>query len=241
MGWLHKLLKGESDGESESGTAAATPNPAHLVPPVLPHLANHDPLADHERTYASTVCPSCQAPVEELPVTSVTCDACGEPIVVKSGEDGQWHLLREADVRAFEDEQERIRVEAYKADEEALLEAGFLTGDQQVDVVAESDYQDVLARLAGGRSTYGATTMVVALLSREPDHPHEKNAVRVDVGNETVGYIEKWNAKEIQPLLQKLEQAGRPAWVRAWIVGGWQDDHGDDSFRVRLDGLPTVS
>jgi len=39
----------------------------------------------------------------------------------------------------------------------------------------------------------------------------------------------------------KLEKAGRPAWVRAWIVGGWEDDPGDDSFRVRLDSLPKVS
>jgi hypothetical protein len=81
---------------------------------------------------------------------------------------------------------------------------------------------------------------VVALLSREPEHLHDKNAVRVDVGNETVGYIEKWNAKQIQPLLLKLEQAGRPAWVRAWVVGGWEDDTGENNFKVRLDGLPTV-
>jgi hypothetical protein len=84
-------------------------------------------------------------------------------------------------------------------------------------------------------------TAVVALLSREPNHPHDKNAVRIDVGDETVGYIEKVNARQIQPLMQKLEKAGRPAWVRAWIVGGWEDDPGDDNFRIRLDSLPKVS
>ena len=106
--------------------------------------------------------------------------------------------------------------------------------------VEEADYQEVLERLAGGRSSGGAMTAVAALLSREPGHPHDKNAIRVDVGNETVGYIEKWNAKEVRPLMQKLEQAGRPAWVRGWVVGGWEDDRGDTNFRIRLDSLPKV-
>ena len=238
MGWLHKLLNGESDQESES--VPATPSSAHLVPPNLPHLQNHDPAADHKRTFASKECPSCQTPVKPLPHETVMCKACREPIVVLSGEDGQWHLLREADVKAFDERQEQIRTESYAADEAALLEAGFLIGDQQVDVVEESHYQEVLERLAGGRSHSGAMKPVIALLTREPDHPHDKNAVRVDVDGETVGYIEKWDAKAIQPLMQKLEQAGRPAWVRGTIVGGWEDDGGDDTFRIRLDGLPKV-
>jgi|GEM_PF-2768286 len=239
MGWLHKLISGDSDGESES--VPAVPSPEHLVPPALPHLGSHDPAAAHKRGYASKVCPSCEAPIEKLSRSTTPCKACGEPIVVKSGEDGQWHLLREADLMAFEESQEQVRVERYKVDEQALLEAGFLTGDVQVDVVGESDYQEVLERMAGRRSQRGAMKAVIALLSREPDHPHDKNAIRVDVDSETVGYIEKWNAREIQPLMQKLEKAGRPAWVRAWIVGGWEDDRGDDNFKIRLDGLPKGS
>jgi uncharacterized protein YidB (DUF937 family) len=176
-----------------------------------------------------------------LPRETIICETCGEPIIVKSGEDGQWHLLREADIAAFEDHQEQIREEHFKVDQDALLEAGYLAGDQQVNVADESDYQDVLAKLAGGRSQSGAMKAVIALLSREPDHPHDKNAVRIDVGDETVGYVEKVNAKQIQPLMQKLEKAGRQAWVRAWIVGGWEDDPDDDNFRVRLDSLPKVN
>jgi len=239
MGWLHDLLHGESDGESES--VPVTPNPDHLVPPALPHLQSQDPAAAHKRGYASKVCPSCEAPIKKLVSRTTKCKTCAEPIVVKSGEDGQWHLMREADIAAFEERQEQARVERYEVDEQALLEAGFLVGDQQVDVVNDPDYQETLGKLAGGRSERGAIKGVIALLSREPDHPHDKHAVRVDVGNDTVGYIEKVNARQIQPLMQKLEKAGRPAWVRAWIVGGWEDDPGDESFRVRLDGLPKVS
>jgi uncharacterized protein YidB (DUF937 family) len=239
MGWLHDLLHGGSDGDSE--VVPATPNPDHLVPPTLPPLGSRDPAADHKRGYASKVCPSCEASIQQLHPYTTKCKTCEEPIVVKSGEDGQWHLLREADIAAFEDHQEQIREEHFKVDQDALLEAGYLAGDQQVNVADESDYQDVLAKLAGGRSKSGAMKAVIALLSREPDHPHDKNAVRIDVGDETVGYVEKVNAKQIQPLMQKLEKAGRPAWVRAWIVGGWEDDPDDDDFRVRLDSLPKVS
>jgi hypothetical protein len=238
MGWLHRLLSGESD--SESASVQATPNPAHLVPPVLPDLGRHDPAADHKRGFASKTCPSCEAPVKELSRTTQSCEACGKAIVVMSGEDGQWHLLREADAKAFEERQEQIRIESYKRDEEALLEAGFLAGDYHADVDGESAYQDVLERMAGGRSRTGVMKEVIALLSREPDHPHDKDAIRVDVDSETVGYLEKVNAREIQPLMQRLERSGRPAWVRAWIVGGWEGDKGSHNYRVRIDGLPKV-
>lgn len=238
MGWLHELLHGESDAESES--APAVPNPQHLVPPALPKLQGQDPAAAHKRGYASKDCPSCGARVNELPRETTTCETCGEPIVVKTGEDGQWHLLREADFMAFEARQEQIRAESFKADQEALLEAGFLIGDVQVDVVEASDYQDALVRLGGERSRAGSIEPVVALLSREPDHPHNKDAVRVDVGDATVGYIGKVDAKQIQPLMQRLEKAGRPAWVRGWVVGGWEGDPGDNNYRIRIDSLPAV-
>lgn len=238
MGWLHKLLGGDADGGSDS--VPAVPNPEHLVPPPLPRLETDDPASAQRRTYASKDCPSCDARVKDLTGETVICDNCGEPVVVKSGEDGQWHLLREADVKAFLDQQEQVRTERYKADQEALLEAGFLSGDVQVDVVDEADYQEALERLAGDRSRVGSIEPVVALLSREPSHRHDKDAVRIDVGNATVGYVVGRNAREIQPLLQRLEKAGRPAWVRGWVVGGWEDDNSDNNYRFRLDSLPGV-
>ena len=239
MGWLHDVLNGKADSEATS--APPEIDAADLVPPKLPSLGGHDPASTHKRGYASKVCPSCGAPIKQLSSSTEPCETCGQPIVVMSGEDGQWHLIRDVDIKDFEAQQEQARIESYKADEAALLEAGFLIGDRQVDVVGEDGYQDVLERLAGGRSTTGVIKSIVARLSREPSHPHDKNAVRVDVDGETVGYIEKWNAKDIQPLLRKLEQAGRPAWVRGSIVGGWEDNYGDSTFRVRIDSLPKVS
>ena len=238
MGWLHKVLHGDPDAEEES--VPVVPNPEHLAPPALPKLQTHDVAATHRRTYASKVCPTCEAPIKQSTPETTVCEACGHSIVVRSGEDGQWHLMREADIMAFEKRQEEIRAESYKADEEALLEAGFLIGDVQVDVVGEFDHQEELEALAGELTHAGSIKPVVALLSREPNHPHDKNAVRVDVGEVTVGYIEKWNAKEIQPLLLRLEKAGRPAWVRGWIVGGWDDEAGTRNYRFRIDSLPKV-
>jgi hypothetical protein len=238
MGWLHKLLHDESEPEPES--VPAVPNPEHLVPPALPRVGIQDPAAAHKRKYASKVCPSCEVKVKELPHETVICENCGQPIVVKTGEDGQWHLLREADMKEFRVQQEQIRTERFKADEEVLLEAGFLIGNVQVDVVDESDYQEELERLAGERSRAGSIEPVVALLTREPGHATDKNAIRVDVGDATVGYIQKLNAKEIQPLMQRLEKAGRPAWVRGWVVGGWEDDRSDNNHRIRIDSLPKV-
>ena len=123
MGWLHKVLKG--DVEQESDALPAPLDPADLVPPPLPKLASHDPAADHARTYASKVCPSCGAPVKPLPRETVTCESCAKPIVVLAGEDGQWHLLREAKVKAFDAEQEQIRAASYAADEAARSRPAF--------------------------------------------------------------------------------------------------------------------
>jgi uncharacterized protein YidB (DUF937 family) len=240
MGWLHKVLHGEAEGGSETESVAAVPNPEHLVPPALPKLGGQDPAAAHKRQYATKVCPSCQAKQHELPHETVSCESCGEPIVVKAGEDGRWHLLREADLTDFAAQQEQIRSDRFKTDEETLLEAGFLTGDVQVDVGEESDHQEGLERIAGELSSAGSIEPVVALLTREPGHANDKNAIRIDVGDATVGYIQKSSARQVQPLMQRLEKAGRPAWVRGWVVGGWEDDRSGNNYRFRLDSLPKV-
>ncbi|MFV2063777.1 MAG: HIRAN domain-containing protein [Chloroflexota bacterium] len=236
MSWLRKLLNGEHDAAAEPAPARLAA--ADLVPPALPHLESRDPVPLDDRPYASTVCPYCDAQQKPVPRETSKCETCGEAIVVKGGEDGKRYLLREDEMEAFEQRQEQTRSDRYERDEAVLTDAGFLIGERSVDVVEESDSQAVLEKLAGGRSRFGAAKEVVVLLSREPDHPHDKNAVRVSVEGETVGYIEKWDAKDIQPLMLKLEKAGHPAWVRGTVVGGWSDDGGSESFRIRLDALP---
>jgi hypothetical protein len=113
-----------------------------------------------------------------------------------------------------------------------LRSAGWL-----VDVVGESFYQDAIEEAAGGRSEDGAVIpLVTAQLVREPGNPHDHNAVRVDIGGQTCGYISRYEAPDYHDVLAAMAEIGRPATCRAWITGGW-DRGGDDRghFGIRLD------
>jgi hypothetical protein len=93
-------------------------------------------------------------------------------------------------------------------------------GDQEV--VGESSYQDALLAVAGGRTPDGtAVRLVTAQLVREPSNPHNRNAVRVDVGGAIVGYLPREDAKRFHRLLAELEADGLPATCRASLTGGW--------------------
>jgi hypothetical protein len=236
---MNRLNRFRKDDPGDAQEAKPATPAAPLVAPELPTVKRYVPPAPDDRSFASTACPNCATPIKDLTPYSTKCETCGQPIVVKSGEDGQWHLLREDDMAAFAEDQENVLEHRYESEEAALREAGFLIGDRNVDVVDEADYQETLERLAGGRSERGTITQVVALLNREPTRAHEKDAVRVTVDGETVGYVGKWDAKDLQPLMLRLEKDGSPAWVRGNIVGGWADDGGDEAFRIRLDALPT--
>jgi DNA-directed RNA polymerase subunit RPC12/RpoP len=85
MGWLLKVLHGED--AVEATFAPPVPNPEYLAPPPLPTLPSHDPAAVHKRGWATKVCPSCGAKVQQLSSKTTVCESCGEPIVVHSGED----------------------------------------------------------------------------------------------------------------------------------------------------------
>jgi hypothetical protein len=236
MNRLDRFRKHDSDDTQDA--APATPA-APLVPPELPTVKKYAPPAPDDMPFASTACPNCATPIKDLTPYTTKCETCGQLIVVKSGEDGEWHLLREDDMSTFAEGQQDVLEQRYETEEAALRKAGFIIGDRSVDVVDEADYQEKLEQLAGGRSERGTITQVVALLNRDPTRPHEKDAVRVSVDDETVGYIGKWDAKDLKPLMVRLEKEGVPAWVRGNIVGGWADDGGDEAFRIRLDALPS--
>jgi hypothetical protein len=195
-----------------------------------------------ETPYANTVCPYCGIGLNPLPKAKKKCPGCGQPIYVRSGPDGQRHLLREADLAQFEtwwqrDAEEREQREAAaRAAEDARL--GLISGDADVEVVGESHYQAALEWAAGGRRPQSAQVPVIAELIREPTNRHDRNAVRVVVGGQTVGYLCREDAEDYQGLLRRLEREHRPARCRATIVGGWDDGRTRGSFGIELDGLP---
>src|SRR4051812_31164097 len=56
-------------------------------------------------------------------------------------------------------------------------------------IVGESNYQDALSRLCGGYTRDGHQLHTRASLVPEPSNPYDKNAIRVDIDAQTVGYL----------------------------------------------------
>lgn len=79
-------------------------------------------------------------------------------------------------------------------------------------VVGESNYQDAIKRVTGGPGWEGPGFLVA-----EPKNKYDKNAVRVDIGGKTVGYLARELAEEFQPGILRL--GGRYA-ATAKCTGG---------------------
>lgn len=115
---------------------------------------------------------------------------------------------------------------------------GFITGpgDYFIQVVGESSYQDALEEICGGRTEDGADEFVDAFLILEDTNPNDHNAVRVDIGGGTVGYLTRDFAVQYR---QRLAEAGYPRLIgrcRAHIRGGWdRGGHDRGHFGVWLD------
>jgi hypothetical protein len=103
------------------------------------------------------------------------------------------------------------------------------------EVVGESHYQEALERIVGGRRSAAVYFRVIAVLSSEPDNPHDANAMVIRINGEKVGYIRK---KDDVSLRHQLDALGVPSDVqcRAEIVGGWDRGGGDvGKFGLKLD------
>jgi hypothetical protein len=97
-----------------------------------------------------------------------------------------------------------------------------------LEVVGESNHQPALERAAGGRTPDGCKRrLVTAELVREPLNKHDANAVRVDVGAETVGYVPREIAPQLHQVVETLWTSDRLATCRASLTGGcdrgWRD------------------
>lgn len=78
----------------------------------------------------------------------------------------------------------------------------------------------------------------VGTLARYVEEEGGRYPVRVEVQGETLGCISRDEAEDVQPLLQLLDAQGRPAWVKATVVGGWVREDSRGSFGIELDDLP---
>jgi hypothetical protein len=112
-------------------------------------------------------------------------------------------------------------------------------GTYKVDVVGESNNQDALASITGGKTKEGVNMFVKATLVVEDSNPYDPMAVRIDIAGHTVGYLSREDAWQYR---QRLEKAGHPkltALCDAVIRGGWDRGRGHTGlFGVKLD-LPS--
>ena len=64
-----------------------------------------------------------------------------------------------------------------------------LEGDELVRVVGTSHYQDALLELSGRQGDEEIRVEKVAIFVREPDNPHDPNAIAIHIDGRLVGYL----------------------------------------------------
>ena len=111
-----------------------------------------------------------------------------------------------------------------------------LSGAEEVHVVGDAIYQDVLLELTGGRRHYGGVRMdTVAHLVPEPADADDPRAVAVTIDDRPVGDLSRSDAARYGPEIAEAVKRSGEASCRATIVGGWERAHGDiGHFGVRL-------
>jgi hypothetical protein len=112
-------------------------------------------------------------------------------------------------------------------------------GSFEIEVVGESHYQAALETICGGRTRDSAEKFVDATLVLEDSNAHDKNAVRVDINGQTVGYLPRRTAKSYRSRLRETGHSRLTGVCKAVIRGGW--DRGPSkrgNFGVWLDLPP---
>ena len=89
-----------------------------------------------------------------------------------------------------------------------------LEGDSLVRVVGTSHYQDALLELAPREADEEIRVEKVAVLVREPDNPHDPDAIAVTIDDRLVGYLSRDENRRWQDVV-----SGRPIGAEAMIAG----------------------
>ena len=122
----------------------------------------------------------------------------------------------------------------------APLEAGTLwvlgDGRYAIGAVGESNYQEALERVAGGRKPNGVNKKITAELRPEDDNPYDANAVAVLIDGRKIGYLSRSHARTFRTEAgERLATAARVL-CRGRIRGGWNRGPRDRGhFGVTLD------
>lgn len=133
------------------------------------------------------------------------------------------------------------RAHAVGADRRPLapLQALILGGRDTLEVVGESNYQDVLRRCVGGDDGERVRHSVEVVLMPEPQNPYDGNAIAALIKGDLVGYLSREDAAVYLPGLRALmERHACPIGLEGQIVGGGQCPDGRGMLGVFLDHDP---
>lgn len=113
-------------------------------------------------------------------------------------------------------------------------------GEESLEVVGESNYQDALWSLCGGvPGGERVRHAVVAVLVPEPENPYDENAISVRVSSHRVGYLDRATAASHVGGLRALVSSTRHHVALAGvIVGGGMRASGPGLLGVWLDHNP---
>ena len=121
------------------------------------------------------------------------------------------------------------------------IKVTLLDGNEDLEVVGESYYQENLWRLVSPhRRGERVRSDVYAVLVAENDNPHDPNAVAVWVQGLKVGHLSRANARRYRPGPLRLENRyGQPIALEGEIVGGGIREDGPGRLGVFLRYDPT--
>lgn len=121
------------------------------------------------------------------------------------------------------------------------IQASLYTGNETLEVVGESHYQEALWKIVGGRRSDRVRYDIPAVLMPEPDNRFDPNAIKVLIAGNLVGYLSSQDAAAYRPGLLRLmkNSVNRLVALDATIVGGGQRSDGLGYLGVFLDHDPT--
>lgn len=112
-------------------------------------------------------------------------------------------------------------------------------GDDDLEVVGESRYQQALWAACGGSPGDRVRHRIVAVLVPEPDNPHDGNAVAVWVDGAVVGYLPREvAARYVAGLRDRMTRCGAHVALSGVVVGGGRRAHGPGMLGVWLSHDP---
>jgi hypothetical protein len=112
-------------------------------------------------------------------------------------------------------------------------------GNFDFEIVGESNYQSILAGLAGEHGAESTEAQHTATLLLEDSNPYDPKAVAVQIAGTTVGYLSREDARRYRRRLGQKRLTGVNATCDAIVVGGGTRRNGEKlSYGVKLDIKP---